>query len=436
MAELEEGERSGTETIGKRIRRLRRERGLSLRELAAAGVSFSHLSRIENEDRTPSIHVIRAIARKLGVSPEYLEHGHELSVREELELALADVEVRVRLQPDDPEIREAIRVLLERAEREAEAEIAARARAARGVLAITNGRIMEAIPDLEIALTHPLMGPDVVPDTYVALIRAYGAADRVDDSVVLCEKALQSIHRDDTPRRIVFATYLSGYLSERGDFERAERVLLELEPDLAHVDLYSRARLHWSLAHVATGQEKRRVALRHMRTALSLLNGTEDTERLARAHMGCASILLWGGTTRGVAQHLAAARALMPASTDPVSRSQLLSLEALLLARAGELRQAGDVADEALALAEKPGTSQAAAIYAAALAATAERDFDRADELFARVLELRLRSNLWREAAAIARDRASARRAAGDGEGADRWEREADSYATKVPAPN
>lgn len=60
--------------LGKRVRKLRIERGLSLSELAeAAGVAKSYLSTIErNIHSNPSVHVLDKIAAALDVSLKLL----------------------------------------------------------------------------------------------------------------------------------------------------------------------------------------------------------------------------------------------------------------------------------------------------------------------------------------------------------------------------
>lgn len=56
-------------SIGARLKRLRTERGLSLREVAAAsGVSASLLSQLERDLANPSISTVQRIARSLHVS--------------------------------------------------------------------------------------------------------------------------------------------------------------------------------------------------------------------------------------------------------------------------------------------------------------------------------------------------------------------------------
>lgn len=60
-------------SMGPRIRELRIERGMTLDELArAAGISASHLSRLERGQTAPSFKVAADIAREIGVKPSEL----------------------------------------------------------------------------------------------------------------------------------------------------------------------------------------------------------------------------------------------------------------------------------------------------------------------------------------------------------------------------
>ena len=67
--------RTDAETIGDRIRKRRLELGLSQSELAAAGVTYSYISRIEANIRQPSAKALRQLAPKLRVSVHWLETG-------------------------------------------------------------------------------------------------------------------------------------------------------------------------------------------------------------------------------------------------------------------------------------------------------------------------------------------------------------------------
>src|SRR5437870_13131485 len=94
---MDEAQTSGPESIGQRLRRLRLERQLSQRELASPGVSYAYISRIEAGARRPSVKALRQLARKLGVSVEYLETGSDLREVDERELRLSDAELALRL---------------------------------------------------------------------------------------------------------------------------------------------------------------------------------------------------------------------------------------------------------------------------------------------------------------------------------------------------
>ncbi|SIS54860.1 helix-turn-helix domain-containing protein [Alicyclobacillus vulcanalis] len=61
-------------SLGQRLRRLREERGLTLAQVAAAArISVSHLSAIENETRrNPSFHIVARLARVYGVPMDSL----------------------------------------------------------------------------------------------------------------------------------------------------------------------------------------------------------------------------------------------------------------------------------------------------------------------------------------------------------------------------
>ena len=80
-------------TIPKIIREQRKKMSLSLKQLSEiSGVSFSHLSRIEQGNRRPSIRTLQRIAKPLGfdlqellVITGYMSPGSSLTSEEERE---------------------------------------------------------------------------------------------------------------------------------------------------------------------------------------------------------------------------------------------------------------------------------------------------------------------------------------------------------------
>src|SRR5438067_1036197 len=180
-----------TESVGERLRRLRLERGLSQRDLSAPGVSYAYISRIEAGARRPSVKALRLLARKLGVTPEYLETGSQIADAEARELRLADLELRLRLD---------------------------------------------------------------------------------------------------------------------GEPSTAELAQLLAEA----VDPYTRVRLYWSLGRISGEQADSRGALESFRRAVALLEATDDTLHLARAHMACAEAAISAGEpAAAAAPHLANAERLL-----------------------------------------------------------------------------------------------------------------------------
>jgi transcriptional regulator with XRE-family HTH domain len=61
------------QVFGKRVRELRKERGLSQVELAAkVGIDRSYMGFLERGERNPSLEVIAKIAEALNVAPDEL----------------------------------------------------------------------------------------------------------------------------------------------------------------------------------------------------------------------------------------------------------------------------------------------------------------------------------------------------------------------------
>ncbi|MBB1180385.1 XRE family transcriptional regulator [Pseudomonas sp. FW305-3-2-15-E-TSA4] len=57
-----------TETFGRNVRRIRREKGLSIEALAIdVGLSYSYMGQLQRGDRNPTLKVVERIAKALGV---------------------------------------------------------------------------------------------------------------------------------------------------------------------------------------------------------------------------------------------------------------------------------------------------------------------------------------------------------------------------------
>lgn len=345
---------SASETIGARLRRLRTERGLSQRELSQPGVSYAYISRIEAGTRQPSVKALRKLARKLGVSAEYLETGSEVSAEEERELRLVDAELQLRLNEDPASAETRLKQLLAEATDAGDVPAATRARIALGNAALERGRAAEAVALLQPAAEEDGVLPAVRPDVFSELGRAYAMLGDLDRAVELFERCLAAVEREEPenmPARVRYATYLSYALSDAGEIERAQEVLSEIvdvSEELA--DAGMRVKLYWSLARLAGMRGQHAVSLEHARRAIALVEATEDTVQLGRAHLLCGGLLVRQGKGEEALRQLATAEPLLGPRPSPTDLAYLRTEQAraaLLLERGEEAAQR---AREALAL--------------------------------------------------------------------------------------
>ena len=425
------------ETIGARLRRLRTERQLSQRELSEPGVSYAYISRIEANTRTPSVKALRKLARKLGVSPEYLETGSEIGPVEQRELELADAELKLRLDPDPEAAEAALEQVLAEATQAGDLPSATRARVGLGLAAAQRGANDEAVRRLEEAIEPGLVTPSARPDVYTTLGRCYSILGKPARAVELFERCLDELARDseaNVTARTRFATYLSYALTDLGDLARAEAVVTEAVADAEDIaDPYTQIRLYWSLARLATMQGRSASALNHLRRAIALLEATEDTVHLARAHLLCAFTLNLNGSAEKAARHLVVAERLLGGRPD---RDDLVSLRCEQARAAAQLGNADEAVSRGKEVLELLGddnpAEQGNAWWAIAEGLAEQGDNSGADEGFQRAADLLSGEGRWREASQACRAWAKMLRKAGrESEALDVLERAADLAARR-----
>jgi transcriptional regulator with XRE-family HTH domain len=407
--------RSPDESFSARLRRLRGERRLSQRQLSAAGISYAYISRLEAGDRQPSVRAIRLLARALGVTPEYLETGIDIPLADQLELRLADAELRLRLGDDDRAPTAVLREVLAEADAVAETELAARARIALGLAAFNAGSHAEAVEHLSAAVAAPSTDPVAHSSVYLTLASAHRFTGRPERAVEVLESAINRIEDDpaaDAGIQIRLAVALSGALSHIGEFAAARTVLREAA-SFSDPDPRSQVRLVWSRALLSYREGRPRIAVRDMRRAIALLDQTEDSVELARAHLFCAEVSLWGGDLDLAQRHLPLAAQLRALPAEVRDLGVLESCEALLHARRAEHAAAETRARAALdALREAPA-DQGIAWTALALSLAGRGDLDEAADAFANGVAALIASEEYGQAASVSHEWKSQLQAAG-----------------------
>ncbi len=418
-----------SEPVGARLRRLRSEQGLSQRDLSSPGITYAYISRIEAGARTPSVKALRMLAAKLGVTPEYLETGSDLGAADLRELRVAEQELRLRLEGAAD--AEALEEILADAEAGADLAVATRARIALGLEAAGRGDHAGAVGWLSAVTGSELVTPVSRPDVYSTLGRSLAASGAAREAVALFEGALEEVARaepDNDAARIRYSTYLSYALTDLGELSRARAVVAGLFAGTdAVTDRYSQVRLHWSLGRLSLEQARPVAALDNFRRAVALLEATEDTVHLARAHVACADAMISGGDGVPAAlEQLAEAEALLGPRASGDDLAVIRRLQSACAVAAGDGAAAEELALEALALAGSAPGEGGLAWWAVAEARAAS---GRAgiDEAFAEAIALLAEHGSVRDHAGVLRSYGRYLRDAGrEREALDVFERAAD----------
>jgi tetratricopeptide (TPR) repeat protein len=340
------------ETIGQRLRRLRLARGLSQRELAGPGVSYAYISRIEAGARQPSVKALRTLSPKLAVSVEYLETGSDLNDDEERELRVTNAELTLRLDERSEDAEQTLRTALGEAVSVGDEVSATRARIALGLAAAREGHDADAVALLEAATASELVTPATSVSVYATLGRCYAAQGNPERAIELLEDCLAQAHDnapDEVAAHVRYTTYLGNALTDVGETERADSLLQDLLSDGSSLaDPHTRVRLYWGMGRVVADQGNTTAALDYLRRAMAMLEATEDTVQLARAHLMCAWIFVSSQRPHEAVPHLELAEQLLGPHPEPLDVAYLRTEQAKCAVQLGDPARAVEAARQAL----------------------------------------------------------------------------------------
>jgi len=161
---------------------------------------------------------------------------------------------------------------------------------------------------------------------------------------------------------------------------------------------------------------QQRAALNEIRRAIILLDHTEDSLELARAHLFAAEVHLWAYNIPEAERHLELATRLETLAADARDLGALHSGQALALARRGDFDAARPLIRRAHeALADAPA-EQGLLWVAQALVEAGCDELDTATHSFERAVDALTASSMHREAAAVCREWSELLLAAGKSE--------------------
>jgi transcriptional regulator with XRE-family HTH domain len=403
-------------TVGRRLRDLRRARGVRQESLAAqCGISASYLSRIEAGERHAGPPLLDRLATALGSSSGYLLTGVGADESEQLALDLRYAELALRSgEPVEAEQRFAEARTVAETLRHEPARLDAVWGHARSLEAL--GRLEDAIVLLERLREDVAAREAHWAEVMVALCRCYREVGDLARAVDVGEAAtdvLDALGLLATDSGIRLTVTLVAAYQERGDIIRAAQLAGEAIDRADRVESRpGRAAARWNASLVLAQRGQLSDAIRLADDALALLGEGDDTRNVARlrtAYAGLLSRLDPPDSDQALAL-LERARASLAASDGSTVDVAYCCVEAARahLAR-GEIDVARAGVSEALELlGDQPRLENAAALAlrgriaaAESDSAAAQRDCRHAARLLAVLGASRGAAVLWTELAQL-----------------------------------
>jgi len=411
MSAMDEDFRESPETLGQRLRRLRKERGLSQKAISGPGLTTAHISRIEAGLRRPSVRAIRALAKQLDVSPEYLETGRPLGPRGDLEVRIADAELELRIGTRAEANTDTLRSLATDARALGDPMLTARAVAALGLTLSASAAYGVAIPLLEEATSSVSITPPLRPDVYIALAQAYSAVGRRVDAVDSLESALGFIEahaHEHAGAYMRLAVNLSYALTDAGRLDEAREVLEEaVRRHGNNCDRRAQVSTYWTLARIAGMSGDSATALEHMRRAIALLEADEDSLALANAYGLFGQILVVDGRFEEARDPLGRCVSALEREGRVDDLGVLVADQAKCAVNLGDTDEAERLANKALQLLTQSPSYQGGAIGVLAMVQSRRGQTAEAESLFEKSVDLLERGNEFEEAGRFCRAWAS-----------------------------
>jgi len=279
--------------VGRRIRQLRQQLGLSLRQIAGPGCSPGYLSRVERGQRVPSVSVMADLADKLGVTLEDLG-GRDIRTRIP-ETRLLDLELAARM--GDAAASEQVRRALDDAGRIGDRRAESRLLEVLAHIAADARRDGEAARLCEDAI-RAAPGPATSrarPALHETLGRAYAGLGRMDRSIDVLRMALDEALAEpaDPGLAVRFGVLLASAYTDAGQPDEAFRTLEAISAgrDVLR-DPVELARLEWAISRTYAEDGQADLAERYARRVVAALECGEHLQLLGRSHMLLGSILL------------------------------------------------------------------------------------------------------------------------------------------------
>ncbi|MFE9028894.1 tetratricopeptide repeat protein [Streptomyces iakyrus] len=388
------GERDDPGTIGRRVQRLRVERGLTQRQLAEPVYTPAYISTLESGRVRPSDDALRHLADRLGVAFDELASGHSARLVTELRLRLTEAQRTLAVGETEAAAGQYAGLL---AEAEAHALAAERSAALLGLgeCALETGELVVGRQYFEQA-EECLAGaplPARVPALRGRAVAHYLAGE-LRYAVYLLESALDELNRgglhDPDALLLLYASAIGPYM-DMGAHARAAQAAefaLALAPQSGDPALV--ARMHRSVARTLVAEGRLAEADASLAKAAELYRGLQIRTELANCHWMRGYVYAQDGQLERAEAELREALGMLSAKRAALYSSQVAVELADVLHRRGRSDEAAALLHDVLGhlSPERGAVHSAAAHRLLGIIAEDARRTEEAEEHYVRALSL------------------------------------------------
>ncbi|MER5749276.1 helix-turn-helix domain-containing protein [Streptomyces sp. NPDC002088] len=388
------GERDEPEVIGRRVQRLRSERGLTQRQLAEPTYTPAYISTLEAGRVRPSDEALRHIAERLGVDFGELATGRSARLVTDLRLRLTEAQ-RTLATGEAEEAAERYSVLLAEAEAEGLAEVQATALLGLGECGIETGDLgtaRECFERAEACLADAPL-PARVPALRGRALSHYLAGE-LRYAVYLLESTLDELNRaglhDPDALLLLYASAIGPYmdLGAHARAAQAAEFALALAPQAGDPALV--AHMHRSVARTLLAEGRLAEADASLAKAAELYRQLQIRTELANCHWMRGYVSAQNGDLERAEGELREAMAMLAAKRAALYSSQVAVELADVLHRRGKSEEAAALLHDVLGdLSPERGAVHAAGAHRLlGIIADDARDTEAAEEHYVRALSL------------------------------------------------
>jgi tetratricopeptide (TPR) repeat protein len=376
--------------FARRLRALRRARGLTQRQLAGDTLSVSYVSLLEAGRRTPTEETVHHLARALDCSPEELRGGEDNPVTRP-----AALNVRFgQLALEAGEVEQA-QALFEAVLNSSDLDPLIRTEAFIGVARTleNQGRLREAATAYERLVQEAIRSPRYVSSLHVVIswcrcLYELGELTRVVEVGTGAMRELDRLNAWQSDTAVQLLATVAAAHFELGEVPQAERLLREGLERAEHMrSPRARASVLWNASHVASEDGRHREALELAEEALAYFRHAGDQRAVGRLLSQYGLLLLRQDPPRvaDAQQMLEEGLAILTETGHAYDRGYILTELSRAHLMQGDAKYAVELAERSLAeLGPEAALERARAetVLAAAHAALGEQD--RAAEIFDR----------------------------------------------------